>query len=132
LWAPGEPVGGHEVGASRHQLDPDRPRSEVRGSVGNGAVIAVTGDERGVMLVRTTYNTGNDWYFEDIVAGPDNTLEAYAERNRDRGIKQVVTVPMSGWVAKDAPPQGAPPRRAEPVYSGWRSPGPVAGFSATR
>ncbi|MFL6110658.1 MAG: glycoside hydrolase family 44 protein, partial [Catenulispora sp.] len=50
-----------------------------------------------------TYNTGSDWYFEDIVAGPDNTLEAYVQRNRDRGIKQVVTVPMSGWVAKDSP-----------------------------
>ncbi|WP_410608211.1 glycoside hydrolase family 44 protein [Amycolatopsis sp. lyj-109] len=50
-----------------------------------------------------TYNTGSDWYFENIVAGPDNTLEAYVQRNRDRGIKQVVTVPMSGWVAKDGP-----------------------------
>ncbi|WP_307793364.1 glycoside hydrolase family 44 protein [Amycolatopsis sp. MtRt-6] len=50
-----------------------------------------------------TYNTGSDWYFENIVAGPDNTLEAYVQRNRDRGIKQVVTVPMSGWVAKDSP-----------------------------
>jgi hypothetical protein len=50
-----------------------------------------------------TYNTGSDWYFENIVAGPDNTVEAYVQRNRDRGIKQVVTVPMSGWVAKDSP-----------------------------
>ncbi|MEV4051967.1 glycoside hydrolase family 44 protein [Amycolatopsis sp. NPDC049688] len=50
-----------------------------------------------------TYNTGSDWYFENIVAGPDNTLEAYVQRNRDRGIKQVVTLPMSGWVAKDSP-----------------------------
>lgn len=50
-----------------------------------------------------TYNTGSDWYFENIVAGPDNTLEAYVQRNRDHGIKQVVTVPMSGWVAKDSP-----------------------------
>jgi len=50
-----------------------------------------------------TYNTGSDWYFENIVAGPEATLEAYVERNRDRGIKQVVTLPMSGWVAKDSP-----------------------------
>ncbi|WP_410674959.1 glycoside hydrolase family 44 protein [Amycolatopsis sp. cmx-4-68] len=48
-----------------------------------------------------TYNTGSDWFFENIVAGPDNTLEAYVQRNRDR--KQVVTVPMTGWVAKDSP-----------------------------
>jgi hypothetical protein len=50
-----------------------------------------------------TYNTGSDWYFENIVAGPDNTLETYVQKNRDHGIKQVVTVPMSGWVAKDGP-----------------------------
>ncbi|MFB9415155.1 glycoside hydrolase family 44 protein [Dactylosporangium matsuzakiense] len=50
-----------------------------------------------------TYNTGSDWYFENIVAGPDKTLEAFVTTNRDRGTKQVVTVPMSGWVAKDSP-----------------------------
>lgn len=50
-----------------------------------------------------TYNTGSDWYFENIVAGPDNTLESFVQRNRDRRIKQVVTVPLIGWVAKDSP-----------------------------
>lgn len=50
-----------------------------------------------------TYNTGSDWYFENIVAGPDNTLESFVTLNRNRGTKQVVTVPMSGWVAKDSP-----------------------------
>ncbi|GAB3800376.1 glycoside hydrolase family 44 protein [Micromonospora zhanjiangensis] len=48
-----------------------------------------------------TYNTGSDWYFENIVAGPDNTLEAFVQRNQGR--KQVVTLPLSGWVAKDSP-----------------------------
>lgn len=52
-----------------------------------------------------TYNTGSDWYFENIVAGPDATLESFVQTNRDRGTKQVVTVPMSGWVAKDSPQQ---------------------------
>ncbi|GII75458.1 endoglucanase [Sphaerisporangium rufum] len=52
-----------------------------------------------------TYNTGSDWYFENIVAGPDKTVEAFVQTNRDRGTKQVVTVPMSGWVAKDSPDQ---------------------------
>ncbi len=50
-----------------------------------------------------TYNTGSDWYFENIVAGPDNTVESFVQTNRDRGTKQIVTVPMSGWVAKDSP-----------------------------
>jgi hypothetical protein len=52
-----------------------------------------------------TYNTGSDWYFENIVAGPDNTVEAFVQTNKDRGTKQIVTVPMSGWVAKDSPDQ---------------------------
>lgn len=52
-----------------------------------------------------TYNTGSDWYFENIVAGPDNTVEAFVKTNQARGSKQVVTVPMSGWVAKDSPAQ---------------------------
>lgn len=50
-----------------------------------------------------TYNTGSDWYFENIVAGPDNTVESFVKTNRDRGTKQVVTVPLIGWVAKDSP-----------------------------
>src|SRR3954447_17813477 len=43
-----------------------------------------------------TYNTGSDWYFENIVAGPDNTVEAFVKTNRDRGTKQIVAVPMVG------------------------------------
>jgi hypothetical protein len=50
-----------------------------------------------------TYNTGSDWYFENIVAAPDNTVESFVSTNRDRGTKQVVTVPTIGWVAKDSP-----------------------------
>ena len=50
-----------------------------------------------------TYNTGSDWYFENIVAGPENTVESFVTTNRDRGTKQIVTVPMIGWVAKDSP-----------------------------
>ncbi|MCU7730698.1 endoglucanase [Actinoplanes sp. KI2] len=50
-----------------------------------------------------TYNTGSDWYFENIVASDSNTLESFVTTNRDRGTKQVVTVPMIGWVAKDSP-----------------------------
>ncbi|WP_433300991.1 glycoside hydrolase family 44 protein [Actinoplanes sp. CA-030573] len=50
-----------------------------------------------------TYNTGSDWFFENIVAGDSNTLESFVRTNRDRGTKQVVTVPMIGWVAKDSP-----------------------------
>ncbi|MFJ5992911.1 glycoside hydrolase family 44 protein [Lentzea sp. NPDC092896] len=50
-----------------------------------------------------TYNTGSDWYFENIVADEQHTLEWMVGSNLDRGIKPVVTVPMVGWVAKDSP-----------------------------
>ncbi len=50
-----------------------------------------------------TYNTGSDWYFENIVADEAHSVEGMVKSNRDRGIKPVVTVPLSGWVAKDSP-----------------------------
>ena len=50
-----------------------------------------------------TYNTGSDWYFENIVADDQHSLEGVVKSNLDRGIKPVVTVPLLGWVAKDSP-----------------------------
>ncbi|MFI9005875.1 glycoside hydrolase family 44 protein [Actinosynnema sp. NPDC053489] len=52
-----------------------------------------------------TYNTGSDWYFENIVADEQHSVEGMVESNLDRGIKPVVAVPMVGWVAKDSPAQ---------------------------
>ncbi|MFC6090051.1 glycoside hydrolase family 44 protein [Saccharothrix lopnurensis] len=52
-----------------------------------------------------TYNTGSDWYFENIVADEAKSLETMVGSNLDRGIKPVVTVPLVGWVAKDSPSQ---------------------------
>jgi hypothetical protein len=51
-----------------------------------------------------TYNTGSDWYFENIPTDPDHSLEGMVKSNLDRGIKPIVTVPMIGWVAKDSSP----------------------------
>jgi Glycoside hydrolase family 44 len=97
-----------DVSAARHVISPD-----IYGLNGADAAFAA---EIGMPVARWggnastrynfknhTYNTGSDWYFENIVAGPDNTLEAFVQTNRDRGTKQIVTVPMSGWVAKDSP-----------------------------
>ncbi|MFD8500085.1 glycoside hydrolase family 44 protein [Amycolatopsis sp. NPDC059657] len=50
-----------------------------------------------------TYNTGSDWYFENIVADEEHSVEGQVRSNLDRGIKPVVTVPLIGWVAKDSP-----------------------------
>jgi len=97
-----------DVSAARHPISPD-----IYGLNGADPAFAA---EIGMPVARWggnastrynfqnhTYNTGSDWYFENIVAGPDKTLEAFVKTNQDRGTKQVVTVPMSGWVAKDSP-----------------------------
>jgi hypothetical protein len=50
-----------------------------------------------------TYNTGQDWYFENIVSGTDKTLTAFIDGDRSHGSASLVTVPMVGWVSKDSP-----------------------------
>jgi hypothetical protein len=50
-----------------------------------------------------TYNTGSDWYFENIVASRNGTLDSLLESDRKRGSRSLVTVPMIGWVSKDSP-----------------------------
>jgi len=52
-----------------------------------------------------TYNTGSDWYFENIVAGGDGTLDSLIRTDRKRHSSSLVTVPMIGWVSKDSPSQ---------------------------
>ncbi|MET0418571.1 MAG: glycoside hydrolase family 44 protein [Actinoplanes sp.] len=97
-----------DVSAARHAISPD-----IYGLNGADPAFAA---EIGMPVARWggnassrynfknhTYNTGSDWYFENIVAGADNTLESFVTTNRNRGTKQIVTVPMIGWVAKDSP-----------------------------
>jgi Glycoside hydrolase family 44 len=97
-----------DVSAARHAISPD-----IYGLNGADPAFAA---EIGLPVARWggnassrynfrnhTYNTGSDWYFENIVAGPENTVESFVTTNRDRGTKQIVTVPMIGWVAKDSP-----------------------------
>jgi hypothetical protein len=50
-----------------------------------------------------TYNTGSDWYYENIVRAPGDTLDALVAGNLSRGTNTVVTVPMLGWVSKSSP-----------------------------
>lgn len=55
-----------------------------------------------------TYNTGSDWYFENIPAdNPDpgslpneSSADRFVEQDRRTGTKTLLTVPMMGWVAK--------------------------------
>ncbi|MFN8195440.1 MAG: glycoside hydrolase family 44 protein [Nocardioidaceae bacterium] len=50
-----------------------------------------------------TYNTGSDWYFENIVSGSGDTLDDFVAGDQSRGSASVVTVPMTGWVSKGSP-----------------------------
>jgi peptidoglycan hydrolase-like protein with peptidoglycan-binding domain len=54
------------------------------------------------------YNTGSDWYYENIPANnpdrsqlPKNSAsDRFVQRNRATGIESLITVPLIGWVAK--------------------------------
>ena len=52
-----------------------------------------------------TYNTGSDWYFENIVASGSGTLDSLVRTDHKRHASSLVTVPMIGWVSKDSPSQ---------------------------
>jgi hypothetical protein len=49
------------------------------------------------------YNTGSDWFFENIAADGDMDLDLFVARARAARRVAVVTVPMTGWVSKDSP-----------------------------
>ena len=51
------------------------------------------------------YNTGSDWFFENIPAGSGMDLDAFVAHSRTAGQVAVVTLPMTGWVAKPSPTQ---------------------------
>lgn len=53
-----------------------------------------------------TYNTGADWYYENVVAHSGDSLEPvedFVSANQAAGTASLVTVPMLGWVSKDSP-----------------------------
>jgi hypothetical protein len=49
------------------------------------------------------YNTGSDWFFENIPSGRGLDLDSFVAQARAARRVAVVTVPMTGWVAKDSP-----------------------------
>ncbi|WP_375773934.1 glycoside hydrolase family 44 protein [Archangium gephyra] len=50
------------------------------------------------------WNTANDYFFRNIVLGtsPQYTYDSFLQANQQRGLQSALTVPMLGWVAKDA------------------------------
>lgn len=45
-----------------------------------------------------TFNTGNDWYFENILA--DVSADQFIDQNRRTNTKSILTMPLIGWTAK--------------------------------
>jgi hypothetical protein len=50
------------------------------------------------------WNTANDWYFRNVILGtrPDYTADSFLQANLQHGLQSALTVPLIGWVAKDA------------------------------
>jgi len=50
------------------------------------------------------WNTNHDWFFRNVPVStrPGFGYEAFLEENRAHGVASELTVPMLGWVAKDA------------------------------
>jgi hypothetical protein len=58
--------------------------------------------------MKDAYNTGSDWYFENIAEENDNpgslpngsAADRFVEQNQGSGTDSILTIPMIGWVAK--------------------------------
>jgi hypothetical protein len=50
-------------------------------------------------------NTGSDWFFENL---NDGHHKDFLDRNREYGLRGAITIPMLGWVARDAQSSGFP------------------------
>ncbi len=97
-----------DLGAGRHPIS--------SGIYGISDVPAATARAAGATLDRwggnsrsrynytnDTYNTGSDWYFENIVAGPGERLTDRVAVDRAAHLTSIVNVPMIGWVSKASP-----------------------------
>ena len=54
------------------------------------------------------WSPGNDWFFRNVTGPTETSWDYYLKQNRARGLKSAWTVPMLGWVAKDAQACGFP------------------------
>jgi hypothetical protein len=53
--------------------------------------------------LRNAWNTGADWFFRNVVPAKENPpWDQFLEENAKRGMSTAFTLPIIGWVAKDA------------------------------
>jgi hypothetical protein len=63
------------------------------------------------------WNTGEDWYYRNVVLAPGDpayTYESFLRANQKRGLKSALTLPIIGWVAKDTTSVSFPVSRFGP------------------
>ncbi|MEJ0099383.1 MAG: glycoside hydrolase family 44 protein [Pseudomonadota bacterium] len=65
-------------------------------------------------------NTGSDWFFENH---NDGGYTDFLDRNRKYGLRSAITIPMIGWIAKDAQSSGFPVAKFGPqkATDQWRA-----------
>ena len=95
-----------DVSAGRHTIDPD-----IYGMNYADPTLArelhLTADRWGgnstnrYNFRNNTTNTGSDYYFENV--RPNLSLDQFVRRDLRRHTQPVVTVPMTGWVARKSP-----------------------------
>jgi hypothetical protein len=92
-------AGGHPISADIYGMNWADPALETE--------LGLTADRWGgnstsrYNYQNNTDNTGSDWYYENIVA--DQSLDSFVAGDLAHGTQPVVTVPMTGWVAKNSP-----------------------------
>jgi len=60
------------------------------------------------------WNTGSDWFFENVSGGNYNSWQRFLSRAEESGCRALVTLPLVGYVAKDTQSNGFSVRKYGP------------------
>jgi len=95
-----------DLSTGRHRINPDIYGMNAP-PPGLARELGLTSDRWGgnatsrYNYTNNTTNTGSDWYFENVHV--DTSLSSFVSAALARHRQPVVTVPMTGWVAKGSP-----------------------------
>ena len=108
LAATGGPSLSVDVTAGRHAISPgvygiNRPDSALASAIGLPVDRWGGNTTSRYNWQNNTWNTGSDYYFENIVGSSTDSVDAFVSGNKARSATSIVTVPMIGYVAKDSP-----------------------------
>lgn len=97
-----------DASADRHAIDPDvygmnYPDPSLETELGMTVSRWGGNSTSRYNYLNNTTNLGSDWYFENYVAPPSESLDAVVAARLAHGTKTIVTVPMTGYVSKDSP-----------------------------